>query len=721
QVGRGYLGRPELTAARFTERPGLGRCYATGDLVVRDAGSVLHYRGRTDFQVKIRGHRVELGEIEATLERDPRVEDAVVVAADGRIVAYAQVGRFAAATGGAPAADGRWHGPEFDALATALTALVRSVLPEHMTPSGYGFLTALPLTPNGKPDRARLPRVAFAAAGRPPAGPAELAVAEIWREVLGVDDVPADVPFPALGGDSLLAAGVTARMRRRGAAVTLPDFHADPTVAGLARLLPATLTRGEGLPHSAEPGPVTDTLREAWLGEQMAGEQAALWTVPVLVGVDGPLDGAVLQDALDALVARHDALRTAITGPDTAAYVAPAPVPLEVVDVAHLSGPEQDAAAAAAQDRLARRPLDLGAGHVLRAQLVRRGPARGELLLHLHHAAADGLSYRPLVRDLAALCAGDPLPAPVVSAGDAHRFVAARRKGTAQRWRERLAGGPPASAAPVGTGDPAAGAWDGGRVFEPVDPSLAARVRELGSPFAVAVAACAVRAHRETGATDLLVSAPMSTRDHPDLEDVVGLLHEAVPVRCDLSGDPGFGALVARIAAAAAADREAGAPDRETARLLRDAGDERVRPARLVVAMQRGEPPVRAGGRTWTYLRELDNGGAKADCTLFWEADMPVPQLAAEHARQALSADEAREFLRQVVTIVEAGLDRPDLPISRLPLLSETDAARITDLSGAATVDLSGPDVLAAVLDTARRTPDAIAVQCPAAGPVSYR
>jgi hypothetical protein len=396
QVGRGYLGRPELTAAKFVERPGLGRCYATGDLAVRDPAGVLRYRGRPVPRARAR-----------------------------------RPGRA-----------------EFDALAAELTAVVRGVLPDYMTPSAYGFLTAR---------------------RRPPAAYATM--------VLGLDAVAADIPFAALGGDSLLAAGVTARLRRRGAAVTLPQFHADPTVAGLARLLPPAPAGGVDLQHEDGPGPVTATLREAWLGEQMAGEQTALWTVPVLVGVDGPLDVPVLQAALDALVVRHDALHTAITGPDTASYVPPYAVPLEVVDVSHLDGAAQDEAASAAQDRESRTPLDLGTGQVLRAQLVRRSESRGELLLHLHHAAADGLPpprprpRRPVCRDGAG--AGG------VSAGDAPRFVAARQETTAaelaERWRARLAGGPPASAASVWAGDPAAGVWDGGRVTEPVDCPRSAR------------------------------------------------------------------------------------------------------------------------------------------------------------------------------------------------------------------------------------------------------
>jgi amino acid adenylation domain-containing protein len=716
QVSRGYLGRPELTAERFVDRPE-GRSYRTGDLVVRDEAGVLHYRGRTDFQVKVRGYRVELGEIEAALERDRRVQDCVALAPAGpsgerRVVAYVQVG------GHQPDPDGLCRGPALDALAGELTALVRGVLPDYMVPAGYGFLAALPTTPNGKPDRAALPAVRLDAAGRAPAGPAEEAVAGVWREVLGLAEVPADVPFGALGGDSLLAAGVTARLRRLGAAVTLPEFHADPTVAALARRLGAPAA-DDPLPRGTGPAPVTAALREAWLGDQLAG--TALWTVPTLVRVTGPLDEAVLRRALDALVERHDALRTAVTGPDTAVVVPPYPVPLEV---------STDPAAA---DRLARTPLDLATGRVLRALLLRRSAGEAELLLHLHHAASDGLSYRALVTDLAtvhtALSTGDPLPPPpAVSYADARRFVAGRATGSAARWRERLAGGPPASAAPVGSGSAAAGEWAGARVALPVDPALAGRVgafvrdRAAGgaSAFAVALAACAVRAHRETGATDLVVSAPMSTRDHPDLEGVVGLLHEAVPVRCDLTGDPTFGALVERLAAAATADRAAGAPAHADERLLRAAGAAQVRPARLVLAMQRAEPPVADGGRTWTYLRELDNGGAKADCTLFWEADMPVPQLSAEYAAQVLTAGEAEAFLRQVVTIVEAGLADPDRPVSRLPLLDEADAARVAALSGADTVDLAGPDPLAAVLDAARRAPAAVALDCPEAGPVTY-
>ncbi len=755
QVSRGYLRRPELTAERFVERPDLadGRCYATGDLVIRrPADGVLLYRGRADFQVKVRGFRIELGEIESALERHPAVEDCVVVAQspdhDGgerRIVAHVQIASLADELGIVPGADGVHHGAELDALQSELTALIGRFLPDYMVPSAFCFLQTLPTTPNGKPDRAALPRVQTSVAdgiGRDLRTEQEHVVAAIWREVLGASSVtriPADVQFSVLGGDSLQMAGVTARLRQRhGLAITLQEFQSTPTVEALAALLegmPGGVMSSASVPHLDSAVPMNDTLQETWLGDQVAGSDMASWTVTVEIDVTGPLPTAALQRSLDSLVVRHSALRTAVVDAETVTVIEPYAVALREVDLYDVS-PELEAAAARTENRqLAETPIDLASGRLLSAQVIRLEADHARLVLHVHHSGFDGLSFRPLVTDLAALLDAEtdgvaPPAAPRLTDADARRYLLQQRHETSAGrdayWRRRLADGPPAVATPAGQGAGDAGTWDGGKVEVAVDPTVAERLRQhLRSPasdgsFALVLAACAVRAHRETGATDLVINAPIATRDHPDLEDVVGLLHDVMPIRIDLTGDPTFAELQGRIADAVAADREAGAPDRAHRDLARAAGDPRIRPSVLIVAMQRGEPAIRSVARTFTYRSELGNGGAKSDLTVFWELDMPTPQVAAEFALQRYTEDDARRFLGQVLDIALAGIDGPDLPVSRLPLVNGEALDALVRWSGALDVDSQAPPVVASIIEQAGRTPGATAVRCRRAGDVTY-
>ncbi|MFL5538126.1 MAG: non-ribosomal peptide synthetase, partial [Longimicrobiaceae bacterium] len=246
QLARGYLHRPALTAARFVPDPfGRGaRLYATGDRARWRGDGTLEYLGRADQQVKVRGYRVEPGEVEAALRRHPGVRDCAVVARDDagggrRLVAYV-VGR---------------------ADAGELRAHLAQGLPEHMVPSAFVPLHALPLTPSGKLDRRALPApdpAAARAAHVPPRGPAEVALAAIWAEVLGCERVGAADDFFDLGGHSLLATRVAARVRAAfGVELTVRALFQNRTVAALARHL---AERGAGAPgpRAAAPAPAAE-------------------------------------------------------------------------------------------------------------------------------------------------------------------------------------------------------------------------------------------------------------------------------------------------------------------------------------------------------------------------------------------------------------------------------------------------------------------------------
>ncbi|HVG43087.1 MAG TPA: amino acid adenylation domain-containing protein, partial [Longimicrobium sp.] len=308
-VARGYLDRPELTAERFVADPFGGepgaRLYRTGDLGRWKADGTLEFVGRTDEQVKIRGFRIELGEIEARLAGHPGVNEAVVIAredvpGDPRLVAY-----WTPAETGVPA--------ESEALRSSLSA----ALPEYMVPAAYVRLDALPLTPTGKLDRRALPAPegeSYARHGyEAPLGDVETALAEVWRELLGVERVGRRDHFFELGGHSLRAVQVTSRVRQvLGVEVPLGAVFERPVLAELAR---AVARAGQSaLPpiERVERGgrlPLSFAQRRLWFLEQLGG-LGSTYHMPTRLRLSGALDREALRRALDTLVARHESLRT---------------------------------------------------------------------------------------------------------------------------------------------------------------------------------------------------------------------------------------------------------------------------------------------------------------------------------------------------------------------------------------------------------------------------
>ncbi|HEY4458904.1 MAG TPA: amino acid adenylation domain-containing protein [Pseudonocardiaceae bacterium] len=400
-VTRGYLGQPARTAERFVPDPfgpAGARLYRTGDLARLRPDGALEFLGRVDHQVKIRGHRVEPGEVEAVLTAHPDVTTAVVVARtdsgpDARLVAYVAVRGGAVRTG----------------LAEALRAKASDRLPPYLVPAAVVLLDQLPLTPNGKIDRRALPAPPAPARGVahvPPATPAEQAVARVWADVLGLPDVGAEANFFGLGGDSIISLQVVARLRAEGWTVTPKQLFEHQTVRALAA---AARPRDATEPPPAEQGVVTGAvpltpIQAALLIEQRP-PRPHHYNQAVMLRARHAVRPETVERALRDLLRHHDALRLRVWRTERGwqqeqAGLAGLPDRLlEIVDLHDVPAPER-------ADRIAdvalrtQTSLDLASGCLLAATYFDLGADGCRLLLVVHHLAVDGVSWRILLADL---------------------------------------------------------------------------------------------------------------------------------------------------------------------------------------------------------------------------------------------------------------------------------------------------------------------------------
>ena len=432
-LARGYLGRPGLTATRFVADP-FGtpgeRMYRTGDLGRRQADGELRFGGRADAQIKLRGFRIEPGEIESALRRGPLVRDAVVTvfageAEDGgaagpaRLVAYVVLAEDVADVGSAVDAGNAVDvgnavdGAEADSGEASsrevpvaeLRAQLAELLPSHMIPSVFVPLDQVPLTANGKLDRRALPDPGPV---RPTAGEriaprtdVERRIARIWGDVLGVADVGAEDNFFVLGGDSILSMQVVSRMRRDGLHLSTRDLFSHQTVAELATVV-RDAPEGGGATWTEGEVPLTP-IQHWFLSTPRAAHHH--FNQSTLLEVDAACDPEALRVALNALLEHHDALRMRFTQDEQGWHqFNPPPAPADDVLVHHdLSGlpsEQADEAMTKAADEL-HAGFDLSRGPLLRAALFSGDADRpAYLLLVAHHLVVDAVSWRVLSDDL---------------------------------------------------------------------------------------------------------------------------------------------------------------------------------------------------------------------------------------------------------------------------------------------------------------------------------
>ncbi|WP_326954359.1 non-ribosomal peptide synthetase [Amycolatopsis sp. NBC_01286] len=530
-LATGYLGDGGRTAERFLPDPVTGgRMYRTGDRARRTADGELEFLGRADDQVKIRGFRVEPGEVENALARHPAVTACAVVpreSANGtQLAAYV----VTHSTLGYP----------------ELRDFLAQSLPDHLIPASLTPLDHLPLTAAGKVDRAALPEPARAETGhRAPRTPDEQLLAAIWADVLGVPRVGLDDNFFHLGGDSLTAVRVAGRVLEVFGPVSPYQIFDAPTLAAFA----AAMHDGVG---DDRPGPVRAPASEAPLSRFQRGlwlldawqPGTSTYNVPWVFDFTGPLDADALHKALQQVVDRHEALRTTFDVAGT--------LPRQVIHP-HLEVPftitdASDAAAFIAAD--ARIPFDLETGPLLRARLVRTSATTASLVLVFHHIVWDEGSLGVLDRELreyytALLDDRAPrLPDLAIQYADYANWL--RDNGIAESqldyWAEHLRGVPDRPALVPDHPRPVEPAQRCGYHRFAFDADLANAVREFAkdadaTPFMVLLAGLVLAVHRTGGADDLVVGTPVSVRERPELDALIGYFITLVPLRFRIEQD----------------------------------------------------------------------------------------------------------------------------------------------------------------------------------------
>jgi len=752
-VARGYRGRPALTAERFVPDPFSrvpgARMYRTGDTVRRTADGTLHFVGRADRQVKVRGFRVEIGEVEAVLASHAAVRQAAVVAhgagAARRLAAYVALRDAALDT---PA-----YAPgETPVDAAALAAWMRERVPDYEVPSTFTVMDALPLGATHKVDRAALPVPVAEHASSGDADPGvrvgragwtaeEAAVARIWAEVLGLGQVgPAD-EFFAIGGHSLAAAQVAARVRQElGAPLAAADVFAHPTVAAQARRIAETVAESRAsisptIPRAERGGdlPLSPGQEAVWFFQQLRPGMGS-YTFRATVRVSGAVDAEVMARTLGEIVRRHEIYRTTfheVDGAPVQRIHPPSPVPLPLID---LSGATADAVDARVREVFAA-PFDLANGPTVRWALLRVSADEHLLTVHEHHLVHDGWSFALFLRELTSIYTAfaegrpSPLAEPALQWAD---FALWQRewlrgdqaRGQVEWWRRALEGVPPSLELPADRPRPEEMSFRGGahRVHLPRELYAAAEAfgRARGAtPFMTLFAAFQALLHRYTGETDFCVGSAVAARQPPETRDMVGMVVNTIPLRASLDGDPGFGEVLGRVRAhvVQAYAREgvpfaeivaAAAPERSAGHL----------PLYQTVFSFHHAPYPRLAlpGATLRVEEGLASGWAKLDLNVIV---IPRAQQGAgsevvmiwEFAEDLFDAATVRRMIGHFQALLAGALANPGVPISRLPLTAASETRKLLRLAGAPTAYPRESTVHALFAAQARRAPHAVALR----------
>ncbi|HEY8208949.1 MAG TPA: amino acid adenylation domain-containing protein [Myxococcaceae bacterium] len=692
QLARGYLGRPDLTAARFVCDPWTpaGRLYRTGDRArVLPDGNLL-FLGRLDRQVKVRGFRIEPGEVEAALSALEGVADAAVTAArtadHGAILAA-----YVAAKPGAAL--------DVSALRSALAA----TLPPYMVPSAFVVLPELPLSPSGKVDHRALPPVDAAALRErfvAPRTPAERELAGIWSELLGIPQVGAEDDFFALGGHSLIATQVMSRLRERlGVQLPLRAIFDSPRLDALARQVEAQAAGAcSPLQRVAREGdlPLSFAQQRLWFLQQL-DPGGTHYTMSGAFRLLGPLAVAHLEWALSEVVRRHEALRATFHsagGSPVQRLEGFTALELPLVDLGALPAADR----AGEVERLARedalRPFDLSRGPLLRAQLLRLSAREHVLLVSMHHIVSDGGSTEVLWRELAALYRaraegrGSPLEPLVIQYADFAAWERGRWQGAGLEaslayWVGALGGAPATLSLPLDRPRPAAQSFRGAHLPFAIPGELRARLEALGRErgatlFMTLLAAFQAFLGRLAGQDDVVVGTQVANRNRPELEPLIGIFANALALRARLDEAGTFQELLAQV-------RRRVLEGFAHQELPFDRVVEALRPERslshapifqAMLVLLPESPAPELAGVTVSPL-PVEGGTTKFDLSLSLEHRGGAVEGSWEYATDLFDAATIEQLSRHFAGFLEAVSRAPEMPLGRVPLMGPADRDRV--------------------------------------------
>jgi amino acid adenylation domain-containing protein len=738
-IARGYLNRPELTAERFLPDPFSAvpgaRLYKTGDLARYRADGTIEFLGRSDHQVKIRGYRIELEEIEAALGHHPAVQTAIVLAQDDaadepsaekRLVSYVVAAR------------------EPPPTTSDLRSFLKEKLPEYMVPAVFVLLDALPLLPNGKidrlalrpPDRSRpeLDKVFVA-----PATATETLLAEIWAQLLDLERVGIHDNFFDLGGHSLLATQLVSRVRDAfEVEIPLRRLFEAPTVAGLAESIEAARAVGQSLtappivpvPRSGDLA-LSFAQQRLWFFDQL-GQDLSAYTIPAAIRLKGPLNLAALERSFNEIVNRHESLRTifrTVDGRPTQLIAPRLTIALPVVDLRPLPASERETEVRRLVTAEARQPFDLSQGPLIRGSVLRLADEEHVGLLTMHHIVSDGWSTGILIREVATLyvafCAGgsSPLPALPIQYADFAHWQRQWLQGDVLEtqlayWKQNLAGAPAFLDLPTDHPRPLVQTFRGAHqavlLPKPLQDGMKALSRQEGvTQFMAFLAAFKVLLHRYTSQDDVIVGTPIANRNRLETEDIIGFFVNAVVLRTELSGDPTFRELVARVrqVCLGAYGHQDLPFDRlvEELHVTRDLSRNPLFQA-MFVLHNASLPPLELAGLTMSPI-EGDSETAHFDLTLQIIDSGQGLTASFVYNTDLFEADTIVRMLANFTILLAGIVADPGRRLSDLPLLTDAERQRVLAHGIGATADRPSDLCIHQLFEAqVARIPDAIAL-----------
>ena len=703
-LARGYLNRPELTAQRFithpfSPEPG-ARLYRTGDVARWLPDGNLEYVGRADRQVKIRGHRIELEEIESALTGHPDIREAVVevredLPGDKRLVAFIVVTQGAALS------------------VTHLRSFLKEQLPNYMIPSAFVELDALPLTPNGKIDRKALqaPMNSRASVSHlqsqyvAPRDATEEMLAQVWGEILDLKDVGIHDNFFELGGHSLLATQLFTRVRTLfQVEPPLRTVFEAPTIAGLAQWLIDERHRGsppkEEPPITAVPRgvplPLSYAQERMWFLYRLAPTSSA-YSIPVSVQLSGPFSTESFVFAVNELVRRHESLRTTFTeidGQPRQVIHLPQPVRIDELDLRKHPRESREAEALRLITEEARRPFNLTTDSLFRVMIVQLSEEERIVMMTTHHIVSDQWSYGVIGRELVQAynrhCEGHetsdlpPLPIQYVDFASWQRDwlrgeVIEEQLGY---WRDRLANVAVLDL-PTDHPRPAEQSFRGTHIAIDLPKSLINSLKQLSvesgaTLYMVFLTGFVTLLHRLTGQHDIAVGTPIANRNRLAIEGLIGTFVNTLVLRTDVSGEPTFRDLLMRVRdAALGAYANQDLPFEKLVEELRPDRSHGRSPLVQVLFNFANTPFGRMDFKhvAWTPF-EIDRGASQLDLSMSIDPTISR-RVYLEFNTDLFDRATMEQWLLHYRTLLESLVEGPDLPVSCLRLLSEVERRTI--------------------------------------------
>ncbi|MEQ8464529.1 non-ribosomal peptide synthase/polyketide synthase [Coleofasciculus sp. E1-EBD-02] len=732
-LARGYLNRPELTDEKFIANPFStapdSRLYKTGDRVCYLPDGNIKYLGRIDNQVKVRGFRIELGEIEAVLGQHDAVQAFCVIVredspGDKRLVAYIVT----------PS--------QVTPNISELRQFLKAKLPDYMVPSAFVVLESLPLTPNGKLDRRALPVPDLSGQSATyvaPRTPTEEMLALLWSQVLTVEKVGINDNFFELGGHSLLATQLVSRIRNTfKIELPLRQLFATATVVELAQAIEQLqqqnldLIAPPILPRTEEKQlPLSYAQQRLWFLEQFA-PNSALYNIPMAWHLVGTLNVAALEGSLQEIIARHEALRTNfVTVDGEATQIIPRTTnwSLSVVELTHLPTIEKEIQVQKIAKQQAIHTFDLTSEPLIKATLVVINETEYWLLIGMHHIVSDGWSMGLLMQELATLyeayTQGQPSPLTPLPIQYADFCLWQREwlqgevlQSQLNYWEEQLAGAPTLLSLPTDRPRPAAQSFEGATKSFEVSWELTKKLTQLSQEqgvtlFMTLLAAFLTLLYRYTGQEDMLVGTPIANRNRSEIEGIIGFFVNTLVLRGNLSGEPSFSELLARVKKVAMeAYTHQDLPFEMLVEALQPDRDLSHPPLFQVMFILQNTPTseVELTGLTVTPVK-VERDIAPFDLTLGMENTPSGLVGVFEYNTDLFEASTIERMIGHFVRLLEGIVAHPQQRISQLPLLTAGEEQQI--LVEWNDTDAESPASLCIhqlFEQTVQRTPDAVAV-----------